>query len=978
MSARRSLLPALLLALSSCGSPAKPATAPPPAVAATAAPAPRPATQVAPPRDPLAEVTPLDPEITKGKLPNGLTYYVMKHHKPEQRASLWLAVNAGSVLEDDDQRGLAHFCEHMAFNCTKRFPKQDIVNYIERVGMKFGPDVNAYTSFDQTVYMLTVPTDDQAVLMKGLDILRDWAGDVTFDPVEVDKERGVVLEEWRLGRGAFARIDDKQWPIIFQGSRYAERLPIGKPEILKTAKRDTLYRFYKDWYRPDEMAVIAVGDFDPAQIQKQIEAKFGDLVNPAKERQRDVVKVPHDHATLVTEATDPEMPFTSVTIYDKMDHRPQATKGDYRRLLVERLYHSMMRARFSELGEDPAAPFTFASSATTSFVRTSDLFLRDAQAKEGRTADALALLFREIRRVEKHGFLASELERARADVMAEYENEAKEWDKTQDRLIADEITRLFFAHEQMPGRAVELQFARELLPTITLDELNHLAATWGGDKGRVIALSGPSTQKLPGEAEVRSIAQQAAAEPVDAWKDEAAKPLMAQPPTPGKITDTKHDDATGATVWTLSNGIEVVWKPTTFQNDEVSFTGWQLGGTSLLTDAQFDQVRFGGLISAMGVGELDPVALKKVLAGKKVSVNVGYGELSETASGSARPADLETMFQLLHLRMTAPRKDERAFAAWKQDQQEWVKHKEVWPEIHFFEQMNAVESNNHHRRMPETPAMLDKVELDKALAIYKQRFADCGHFRFVFVGNLDEATLKPLVETYLASLPATGRKEHWKDIGVHYPTHTIKKEIVAGTEPKSFVSLSMSAPDKWSLDAARDAKILSMVLRIRLREVLREDMGGVYGVQVGASISREPTQRRSLWIFFGCDPANVDKLKKAAFDEIAKFAKDGAGDEYLAKVREQLKREHETDLKENRWWLNQLRDAYYFGEDFGKQTDVDAAIARVTSANVKAAARHFFTPNNYVLGVMRPKPTSPAPSRPGSTASSSGTSSPRP
>jgi zinc protease len=354
-----------------------------------------------------------------------------------------------------------------------------------------------------------------------------------------------------------------------------------------------------------------------------------------------------------------------------------------------------------------------------------------------------------------------------------------------------------------------------------------------------------------------------------------------------------------------------------------------------------------------------------------VSVNVGYGELSQTVNGTTRPADLETMLQLVNLRMTAPRKDERAFAAWKVSEQEWIKHKDVMPEIKFFEQMDAVEAGNHHRRIPETPAMLDKVVLDKALAIYKDRFKDCGNFTFVMVGNLDPATLQPLVETYLGSLPSTGRKEHWKDIGIRYPNKTVKKDIVAGTEPKSFVSLTMNAPDKWSRDATRDAKILSMVLRIRLREVLREDMGGVYGVQVGASVSREPTQRRNFYIFFGCDPDNIEKLRAAAFAEVEKIAKDGPDDEKLDKVREQLRREHETDLKENRWWMSQLHEDYYFGDKFEDTSNADAAIARVTKANVQAAAKHFFTPNNYVLGVMKPTTTSkpPAAAPPGKAAS---------
>jgi len=904
------------------------------------------------PGDPI---TPLDPEITIGHLANGLTYYVMKHGKPEQRASLWLAVNAGSVLEDDDQRGLAHFVEHMAFNGTKRFPKSDIVDFIEKVGMEFGADVNAYTSFDQTVYQLTVPTDDAKALAKGVDILRDWAGDISFDPVEVDKERGVVLEEWRLGRGAAARIEDKQWPVVFAGSKYADRLVIGLPDIIKTAKRDTLYRFYKDWYRPDNMAVIAVGDFDPAQLEQQLREKFGDLQNPTHERPRVTVPVPHDQPTAVTVATDPELPATEVAIYDKLDHRSAATKGDFRRFLVEGLYHQMLGARFSELAEEPDAPFLFAGSTTTSFVRASDVFARQAEAKEGKASEALAAVVKEIVRVDKFGFVESELDRARRRVLAETEKDALEADKVPDTDLADEITRNFFTGEQMGGRAVELAYTREMLPTITLAELNRVAQTWASDKGRVIAMSGPATSKLPDEQEIRKIFTTAQNATVEPWHDAGAnQPLLAHAPKPGTISSETHDAEIDATVWTLSNGAKVVIKPTKFKNDEILFDGWQPGGTSLLSDSDYAQVRFVGLISSMGVGELDPIALEKVLAGKVADVSAGYSELANIVGGQTRPADLETMMQLAYLRMTAPHKDARAFAAWQRDQLEFVKHRAITPEGQFWDAMTAIETSNHPRHRPETEAELAQVDADKALAVFRSRFSDFGEFTFVFVGNIDLAKLKPLVETYLASLPATGKHSTWKDIGVTWAKGPIEKTIVAGTEPKSFVSLTSVAPDRWTLDGERDAEVLTKVLEIRFREVLREDMGGVYGVTVNAALAKEPTPRRELEVMFGCDPQNVDKLKQAVFSELARIAKDGIGDEYIAKVREQVRREHETNLQDNQWWIQAIHEAYWSGEHFTAITDANAVIARATSANVQAAARRFFDPKHYVLGVMKP------------------------
>jgi len=950
---RRSFLVVLAILAACGGSPAPIKPAAPPAASPSAAVATAPAAPVDP-------VVALDAAIKRGTLANGLTYYVMKHQKPEQRAALWLVVDAGSVLEDDDQRGLAHFVEHMAFNGTKRFPKQAIIDYMEKAGIRFGPDLNARTSFDETVYQLTVPTDNRDVMMKGLDILRDWASDVSFDPAEVDKERGVVLEEWRGGRGPFARINDRQWPVLFQGSRYAERLPIGRPEVIKGAPRDKLVRFYKDWYRPHNMAVLAVGDFDPAELEQAITARFGDLVEPPRPRTRAPVPVPHDHELAVTIATDREMPLTRVAIVDKLDHRNNATRGDFRRFVVERLYHDMLNARFAELAQDPAAPITVAGSNTSALTRTCDGFSRNAGAKDGRVGDALALLFREIARVEKFGFLPSELERTRIAMIARFENDAREWDKAPLRGIVEEIVRNFLQAESMPGRSAELDMVRAMAPGVTLDELNHLARMWGGARGRVITISAPADAKLPSEAEVRAIAAAAATAPVEPWKDSADAPdavhaLLEHAPARGKVVATTHDAAADATVWTLGNGVRVIVKPTTFQNDEVTFAGWQLGGTSLVPDKDFVHARFAAEIAAAsGAGELDVVALRKVLAGKVVNVNVAVSELGENMFGSARPADLETALQLLYLRLTAPRRDERAFAAWKERQRDFLRHKSSLPDIAFGEEMLAVTSGNHVRRRPPTVEMIDQVDLDRALAIYRSRLADLAGLSVVFVGNVDLATLQPLVETYLGSLPGAGRNAHWRDIGTKYPVGRITRTVVAGSEPRSRVQLEMSAPARWSLDAERDASILSRVLQIRLREVMREDMGGVYGVSVNAWVSREPTQRRSLDIWFGCDPANIEALKAAALGEIRAIARSGIGDDYLTKATEQMRREHEVNLKNNGWWRNRLRTAYYFHEDFARNNDLDAALRRVSSANVKAAAARFLDEKNLIVGILRP------------------------
>tara|TARA_R110002096_G_scaffold361075_3_gene554150 strand:+ start:44846 stop:47713 length:2868 start_codon:yes stop_codon:yes gene_type:complete len=900
---------------------------------------------------------PIDPDIRVGTLENGLTYYIKQHHKPEQRASLRLVVNAGSVLEDEDQRGLAHFLEHMAFNGTKRFEKMAIVNYLESIGMSFGADVNAYTSFDETVYMLQVPTDSKETLTKGLDILHEWSHAISLDPVEVEKERGVVIEEWRLGRGAGERIFDKQFPLIFQGSKYAERLPIGQKEILETAPVAALQRFYEEWYRPDLMAVVAVGDFDPDEMEAMIKERFSTLKNPAGEaRERTAIAVPTHAETLVSIETDPEMTRTSVQIINKMPHRPEVTKGDYRRHIAESLYHGMLNERFREIGQTPQSPFMFAASSTGGWARSTDQFSLWSMAKQGRVQDVIDVMVTEVERVNQHGFTAPELERAKADVLRSFERSVLEHEKTDSSQFASEIIRNFLEQEMMPGAAHELRIVQEALPTYTLDELNHMAREWTSKENRVVLVSGPAKAKMPNQEAVLAHVNAAAGKTIEPYKDVVVDgPLMDAKPTAGTITKTETVDAIGVTVWTLSNGARVVIKPTEFKNDSISMSGFSPGGHSLVSDADYSSARFASAIVADGgVGKHSKLALTKLLAGKVASVRVGIGELEESVNGRAAPADLETMLQLMHLRFTAPRKDINDFAAWKANQQEWVRNRKLNPESVFFDEVSAVSASNHKRYLPPTLEMLETVSQDKAFEIYKERFADAGDFTFIFVGNIDEAKFRPLIETYVASLPATGQGEKWKDIGVKRPKGVKKIRTKGGTEPKSFVFLTMHGDQKWSWEHEDDLDMLGEVLRIRLREVLREDMGGVYGVFSGGGLSRRPKQQYGFRIGFGCAPANADALRKAVFEVVAEVKKKGASEDIITKIKEKRRRSYETDSKENYWWSRGLQEHYRYGTDPTKLLEIDAVVERVSSKRIQAAAKKFLNTKKMIDAQLLP------------------------
>lgn len=899
----------------------------------------------------------MDPDVRVGKLDNGLTYYIRKHAQPENRASLWLAVDAGSVLEDDDQKGLAHFVEHMAFNGTERFEKNTLIDFIERAGMDFGADLNAFTSFDETVYMLTVPTDDAKTVATGMDILEDWAGALTFDPDEVDKERGVVTEEWRLGRGASQRAFDKQWPIFLKDSKYADRKPIGEKDVLQNAPVATLQRFYDDWYRPDLMAVIVVGDVDPDAMEKEIAERFGDLEVAEGARERENVPVPLLEETRAAVVTDNEANMSMVQYAIKGPPTPIETEHDYRQKLVESAFTGMLAARFDEIRQKPDSPFAFAFGGVFEMGRAVDVFQLTAFAKPGQVEKTVDVLTTEVERVRRHGFLASEFERRKTDMLRDKERALKEKDKVDARAYTFEMVNHFLEGEAMPGRAVELELTKRFLPEITLEEVNALADEWTNRKDRVVMASGAARDVMPSEKDLLAIVDTATGRDITAYEEVAvADTLMAQAPAPGTITKEETIDEIGATVWTLSNGAKVVVKPTDFKNDEIQLRAISPGGSSLASNADFwSATSSDGIVSQAGMAEYDAATLRKMTAGKVARVSPTVGELEEGLWGSGSPEDLELLMQMIHLTFTAPRKDAEAFEAWKGSTSTFVKNRDLNPSAVFFDAFRAFVDSNHPRSKPMTMESLEKVDHDEAFAFFQDRFGDAGDFTFVFVGNVDVAQMKKLSATYLASLPSKGRKEKWKDVGKKHPGGTKKVEVVKGQDPKSSVRIMYHGNAKWTPEAEDDLKQVAEVLEIRLREVLREEMGGVYGAFSYGNFERRPKQRYSYSVGFGCAPENVDALKKAVYDEVAALKKDGIGDDYVSKLKELRRRRLETDLRENRFWVNEIVDALRYGDDPAQIVESKKkAIERVSGDVVKKAAKRYLG-RNRVEGVLMPE-----------------------
>ena len=908
---------------------------------------------------PLDLVIPVDPLITVGTLPNGLRYYVRENRLPQARAELRLVVKAGSVLEDDDQRGLAHFVEHMAFNGTRHFPKQEIVSFMQALGMRFGAHVNAHTSFDETVYELQVPTGNPAVMDRSLTILEDFARYVSFDGEEIDKERGVILEEWRLGLGAGERIRDAQMPVLLKGSRYAERSPIGTPEIIRNANYDRLKQFYADWYRPDLMAVIAVGDFDRASVEAQIRARFGAIPAATAPKPRPDHEVPSQPGTIYSIVTDPEITRTAISIFTKGPARDQSTVGAYRTQMTERLFSGMLSARLDEIAQQPNAPFLAAQTSRGIFVRSAEVTSLNALVAQGGVERGLTALFTEIDRVARFGFTATELERQARGLQRVLENAAVEKNKSPSGPLADEFIRNFLQGEPIPGIVYEYALNQRFLPEITLAEINALAKDWAPDRNRVVAIIAPEREQatLPDAAKMTAAIAAASGRPLDAYVDAVnTKPLIEQLPSPGSIASTTANEPLGITEWRLSNGVRVVLKPTNFKEDEIVFRAVSPGGTSLAPDRDFIAADTADAVIAQGgLGNLRSLDLNKYLAGRSVSVNANIGETEEGLGGGSSRKELETMFQLIYLTFTAPRTDPVAFGVFKEQLKVALANQDALPETAFSETLNAALTQNHLRARPLKAASVDQLNLERSLAFYKERFADASDFTFVFVGSFDLATMKPLVERYLASLPALHRQESPKDVGIRPPSGVVEREVRKGIEPKSQVSIVFTGAFQNTEMNRVTLRAMGEMLSGSLHRTLREELGGTYGVSVEPRFTQRPHESYRITISFACDPARTESLTKTAFDVIEEFRREGPSEAQVADARQALMRDFETNSQGNRYLLNRLVYSYQHGESVDAVFNIRPTVDRLTASSIREAAQTYLDPRRYVEVTLLPE-----------------------
>ncbi|HEX6731972.1 MAG TPA: insulinase family protein [Pyrinomonadaceae bacterium] len=910
----------------------------------------------------LTQPMPVDPQITMGTFKNGLRYYIRPNKKPEKRAELRLVVKTGSILEDDDQRGLAHFVEHMAFNGTKNFPKHELIAFIESLGMRFGAHLNAYTSFDETVYMLQVPTDKPVAIDRAFQVLEDWAQNVSFDPAEIEKERGVVLEEWRSSRGAGMRTAEKLFPVMFKGSRYANRLPIGTPEIIQNGKHERIKQFYKDWYRPDLMAVIAVGDFDKAVIEKLVTSHFGSIPAATSPRPRSTYDVPDRADTGYSINTDKETSTTSIEVDTLLPARPQGTVGVYRQKTVDRLFSGMLNARFSELAQKPDAPFLFGFSGRGSFLaRTKEIAFLSAVVKEGSVEQGLRAMLTEAERVARFGFTETELARQKVSILRNYERLALEKENALSAMKAGEYVRNFLMNETLPSAEDEYALHQRFVPEITLAEINKIAREWFpvSAQNRLVVVTAPEKAgvMIPDESKLAAIIKEPASTELKPYVDTVGTAaLLESLPAPGKIVGTTKNEKTGLTIWELANGVKVVLKPTTYRADEILFRATSPGGTSLASDADYIPASTATqVITAGGLAKFNAIDLGKMMMGKVASASPFIGELEEGLNGSSSRKDLETMFQLIYLRFTQPRADANAFAVQATRAKTLMTNQSVVPEFAFFDALTTLRYQNHPRRRTSTAATVDEWNLDKSLAFYKDRFADASDFSFYFVGSFDEAMIKPLVERYLGALPSLRRKESWKDVGVKTPTGIVEKKVEKGIEPKSRAAIVFSGPFVFDQNARVAIRAMSEILQTRLLELIREELGGTYSITASYGFQKFPRPEYSITIQFGSSPERTEDLIKRVFEEIEKFKKDGPTEKQLNDEKEALIREFETNSTQNGYLLNQISLRFYHEEDPAGLWLVPDFYKKLDAATVQEAAKLYLNPQSFVKVTLFPE-----------------------
>lgn len=905
---------------------------------------------------------PTDPKVKVGKLDNGLTYYIRSNAEPKGQAEFYIVQRVGSILEEESQRGLAHFLEHMAFNGTKNFKGKNMINWLEKNGVKFGANLNAYTSFDETVYNISnVPIAREAVLDSCLLILHDWSNFITLDNTEIDNERGVIREEWRTRSNANLRMIEKMITEAFEGSQYANRMPIGLMDVVNNFKYQEIKDYYKKWYRPDLQSIVVVGDFDADKVEAKVKSMFSDIAKPVNPAERTIFKVNDNEAPIVSINTDPEANNTQIMVFFKRDQMPTELRPTVASIVSDFMsdaIQKMLNARYAELTQKANPPFTFAVCQDGNFFisQTKDAFTLVAGCQEGGVDKAIVSLVNEAERARKFGFTASEYERAKSDILKEIETQFKDKEKQKNGYYVQQYVQNFITGSPIPGIDTEYAIYQQLAKALPVAQVNQFAAEIITEKNMVVGINGPSKAGLtyPTKDEVVSLINKARTENVTAYEDKVSnEPLITTLPKAGKIVKEEKDAKFDATVWTLSNGAKVIVKKTDFKDDEVVFTATSKGGTSLFDNK--DVVNFkviNDIIDAGGLGNFSATDLPKILAGKKASVSAGVDSKASSLNGSCSPKDLETMMQLTYLTVTAPRADDEAVQSYLSRTKAMLSNMEAQPMVAFSDSLTKAIYQGHPRSLRLKASDLEKVDYKRCMEIYKKLYSNAGNFVFTFVGNIDVEKFKPLVEQYIASLPSTKKKEVAQDIKMNPRKGEFHSEFEKEMKtPKATVYTIYTGKMEYNVENQIKLRMLNQLLDIIYTESIREQEGGTYGVSARASVSNYPVGNFTLLIGFDTDPKLVEKLQAKVKEELANITKNGVKEADLAKSKEYLLKNYKENQRDNGYWVNSI-DNFYTNNIDGVN-GYEAKVNAVTVADIKAIVASIISQKNRVEVIMK-------------------------
>lgn len=905
---------------------------------------------------------PMDTAIRFGKLSNGLTYYIRHNEQPKQRAEFFIAQKVGAILEEDSQNGLAHFLEHMCFNGTKNYPGKNFLNGFEKMGVKFGDNINAYTSLDETVYNLSeVPTTSEGLIDSSLLILHDWSGFVSLEDAEIDQERGVIREEWRQGRTAARRIMQARNKVMLAGSPYANRDVIGDTAVINNFKYEDLRSYYKKWYRPDLQAVLVVGDVNVDQIEAKIKKLFSDIPAPVNPAERTYYSIPDNDKPIVGVFTDPEMTSTQMFMFWKRAALPDEVRSSvqgYGLGRINSLISAMANERLSNAAQEPGSPFGNAGAAVTDLVRTTDGFLFQCSPVLGKEKEARERLLKEAEIIRRFGFTESELERAKTDQLSYFEKAEKERNQQKNNKLVEEYVRNFTSAEPCPGIVWENDMVKKMMPSINLQMVNQIASSYMTDKNFVFTIAGPEKAGLtyPTNDELLQEIAAAKAAKYEAFKDSVSnEPLVPKMPKPGKVKKVAENKQLGTIEWTLSNGIKVVLKPTKFKDDEIRMNAWSLGGMSLVPEGDLISASLTtDVINQSGLGTFNLIELGKKLNGKIASVSPAIGTYDEGMSGSSSVKDQEILLQLTYLYFTAPRKDVNAYQQYMKQVTTYLENAAGNPQKAYSDSLNMILYGYHPRIQILNTETIKKANLETMQRIYKERFANPADFTFTFIGNIDEATFKPLVEKYLGGLKTTKNVEKWKDNGIRMQKGLIRKDIVKPLKvSKTTNNIRYVAEMPFNMTNLVQMEAISAILDLRYTATIREKEGATYGVGLRGNVLNTPVELATLAIRYDTDPKLVDKMLNIVHSELDTLALIGPKPEDLSKVKLNMFKQYKEDVEDNGFWSYAINR--YYKDKLNYPADFEKAVESLSIESIKNTAKVLLDAKNRIEVLLQPQ-----------------------